>query len=117
MTGHPTATDTEIARGLRWETGVIAVLVFIEMSALITAAGSDNRVLNWLAGRPGAVGVGVLLVLVGQLYIESITETYRNAGALTPDQAASIEKRARVILRWTIIVAITSVILFYTRIW
>ncbi|NWF28012.1 hypothetical protein HW130_17355 [Streptomyces sp. PKU-EA00015] len=107
----------EIARGLRWEATVITALVFVEMAALITAAGSNNPVLNWLAGRPGAVGVGVLLVLVGQLYIDSIAEAYRVKGTLTHDQAASIERLARVLLRWSIAVAIVAVILFYTKIW
>ena len=92
---------------------VLTALVFIEMSALMTAAGSDTYVLNLLAGRPGAIGVGVLLVLVGQLYIDNLAEAYRTSQKLDDPAASAVKTVARILLWSAILLAVAAFVIFY----
>ncbi|MEU2746678.1 hypothetical protein ABZ613_10300 [Streptomyces collinus] len=114
MGGQPAQTREQVVRDLVIEAIVLTFLVFVEMSALMTAAGSNTSVLNWFAGRPGAIGVGVLLVLVGQLYIDNLAETYRTKGPLGPTEAKIVKTIARILLWCSIILAVGAVVVFYT---
>ncbi|MFE7439470.1 hypothetical protein ACFU7X_03260 [Streptomyces chartreusis] len=100
-----------------WELVLEAViatsLVLVEMAALMTAAGSNEGFLNWLAGRPGAIGVGVLLVQVGALYVVNLTGGYERSSKLSSTQANVVKVVARVLLWSSIVLALVAVIMFY----
>ena len=114
VSGQPPQEDKKrIFRDLLIETVVLIFLVFIEMAALLTADGSDAAVLNWFAGRPGAVLVGVLLVLVGQLYVNSLVQTYRSRRKLTLRRARKIRAVSRISLLLTIGVAVWATTHYY----
>ncbi|WSQ06377.1 hypothetical protein OG604_00355 [Streptomyces sp. NBC_01231] len=103
MSGQPAKDEKkQIVRNLMTEAVVLIFLVFIEMASLLTADGSDTRFLNWFAGRPGAIAVGVLLVLVGQLYIDSLVQIYRSRRKLTLRRARKIRAVSRTLLSLTI---------------
>ncbi|WP_138899494.1 hypothetical protein [Streptomyces chryseus] len=87
-------------------------IVFVEVAALMTAAGSDNRCLNWFAGRPGAIGVGVLLVQVVALYAVNLANAYQSSGKLCPEQARDVKIVARTLLGGSIVLALVVVIFF-----
>ncbi|USQ85744.1 hypothetical protein NFX46_19455 [Streptomyces phaeoluteigriseus] len=94
---------------------IVTGLVFVEMAALVTAAGSDTGVLNWLAGRPGAIGVGVLLVQVGQLYVANLAAAYEGNNKLSPTQAKVITNTTRCVLWVSVLLALVTVWVFYLR--
>lgn len=108
--GLPSQTAGQVIRDLLIEFVILMFLVFVEVAALLTAAGRSNAFLTWFAGVPGAIGVGVLLVLVGQLYIDNLAETYRsNGNKLTADEANFIKTVARALLWVSIALAIAAV--------
>lgn len=79
----------------------------------MTAAGSNTYVMNLLAGRPGALGVGVLLVLVAQLYIDNLAEVYRTNGKLSDPKASTVKTVARILLWCSILLAVVAFVVFY----
>ncbi|MDQ0757369.1 hypothetical protein [Streptomyces canus] len=114
VSGQPPQQDKkQIFRDLLTEAVVLIFLVFIEMAALLTADGSETALLNWFAGRPGAIAVGVLLVLVGQLYINSLVQTYRSRRKLTLRRARKVRAVSRDLLLLTIGVAVWATIHYY----
>lgn len=100
-----------------WELVLEAViatgLVLVEVAALMTAAGSNAGFLNWLAGRPGAIGVGVLLVQVGALYVVNLAEAYERSNKLSSAQANVVKIVARVLLWGSVIIALVAIFMFY----
>ncbi|MEU9083333.1 hypothetical protein [Streptomyces sp. NPDC048357] len=109
----PRDEKKRIVRTLAIESVVLVFLVFIEMAALLTADGSETRILNWFAGRPGAICVGVLLVLVAQLYINSLVQMYRNTRKLTHRRAKRIRALSRILLLSTISAAVWAAYHYY----
>ncbi|GAA2655126.1 hypothetical protein GCM10010425_82210 [Streptomyces spororaveus] len=95
------------------EAVIVTGLVFVEMAALMTAAGSNTFILNWLAGRPGAIGVGVLLVQVGQLYVTNLAESYEQNGKLSSAQAKIVKIVTRTLLWCAVLLALVAVWWFY----
>ncbi|MGW3433102.1 hypothetical protein ACWDHW_34975 [Streptomyces melanosporofaciens] len=62
---------------LYFQTFNLVVLTFLEVAALITARGHGAPAwIRWFAGLPGAVVVGILLIVMGQIYIASLTDSY-----------------------------------------
>jgi hypothetical protein len=86
-------------------------LVLVEVAALMTAAGSNSRFLNWLAGRPGAVGAGVLLVQVVALYAVNLAEAYERSGRLRHTEAMIVKIVARTLLGGSVGLALVTVFL------
>ncbi|MFJ8469581.1 hypothetical protein [Streptomyces swartbergensis] len=85
-------------------------LVFVEVAALMTAAGSNGGLLNWLAGRPGAIGVCVLLVQVGALHVVNTAEAYERSRKLRRENARAVKITARVILYGSVVFALVAVV-------
>ncbi|MFE9007417.1 hypothetical protein ACFYOY_35755 [Streptomyces sp. NPDC007875] len=74
---------------LYFQTLNLVILTFLEVAALITARGHGAPAwIRWFAGLPGAVVVGILLVVMGQIYIASLADAYdakqklKHAGAV-----------------------------------
>jgi len=84
-------------------------LVFVEMAALMTAAGSDGHLLNWLAGRPGAIGVCVLLVQVCALHGVNTAEAYERSQKLSREEVNVVKITARVMLYVSVFLALAAV--------
>ncbi|WP_329625862.1 hypothetical protein OG357_38155 (plasmid) [Streptomyces sp. NBC_01255] len=75
-TQAPVQVDPTVGWTLVKELGILVILVFLEVAALLTAADQAGPFIAWFAGPPGAIGTGLLLVVVGQLYIENLTWAY-----------------------------------------
>jgi hypothetical protein len=86
-------------------------LVLVEVAALMTAAGSNARFLNWLAGRPGAIGAGVLLVQVVALYAVNLADAYERSGRLSNTEAMVVKIVARALLGGSVGLALVTVFL------
>ncbi|MBZ9645788.1 hypothetical protein [Streptomyces sp. PSKA30] len=115
--GQPVQARSALAKNLRRQLGWLMFLAFLEVAALLTAAGEAGPVVRWFAGPPGALGTGVLLVVVGSLYVESVSKTYKDVGLLEATTANKVAQYAVWIQRILIALAIVVVLAFWMPWW
>ncbi|MGW1788136.1 hypothetical protein ACWCO0_35460 [Streptomyces tubercidicus] len=64
--------------GLLVQAAVMPILTFVEVAALLTAHGKPPAWIRQVAGIPGVITVGILLIVLGQIYIWSLVDAYGN---------------------------------------
>ncbi|MEU9446977.1 hypothetical protein AB0D42_40475 [Streptomyces sp. NPDC048304] len=55
---------------------ILGFLAFLEVAALLTADDQAGPCLRWFVGPPGAIGVGILLVLTARLGAENFAKEH-----------------------------------------
>nr|WSX20163.1 hypothetical protein OG690_10270 [Streptomyces tubercidicus] len=111
------AADPQIVWDLVLQVGVLTFLVFLEVAALLTADGQGGPFLGWLAGPPGAVGVGILLVLMGRLYLDSVADTYARRRLIKKRWAKKLKRGAQVLMWLSAISGLALIGVFWGPWW
>ncbi|MFM9700382.1 hypothetical protein [Streptomyces europaeiscabiei] len=63
--------------GLYVQIGTLTIMTFLEVAALLTVRGNNAPAwITWFAGFPGVVAVGLLMMAMAQIYIESLADAY-----------------------------------------
>ncbi|MFJ3793916.1 hypothetical protein [Kitasatospora sp. NPDC090091] len=97
---------------LYFQMGNLTVMALLEVAALIAAKNAHPPALiRWVAGLPGAITVGILVIVMVQLYVETLVQAY--AGQLW--NPGRVTKISRALLWFAILVGVGAIIAVSTN--
>ncbi|MFH0177229.1 hypothetical protein ACIA6D_14205 [Streptomyces cacaoi] len=85
----------------------LTIMAFLEVAALITARSEHPAaVIGWVAGLPGGITVGILVVVMMQIYVDTLVTAY--AGKLWAP--ARVKRAGRIVLFLAIAAGVAGII-------
>ncbi|MBO0657215.1 hypothetical protein J1792_32225 [Streptomyces triculaminicus] len=87
---------------------VLTFLAFLEVAVLLAAADQVGPCVSWLAGPPGAIGVGIIIVLTARLAAENLAADKSNS--LDAFSTAQFHEMGAVLLTLSITAGVSCII-------